>query len=93
MAGAFLLTIAMDVAGYFCPTPRKGKIRGSSEITGPPLADSEADFELAAAYTAGIIRNHPFVDGNKRTGHKQVATGTPLISPARRQAELKQLTN
>ena len=25
-------------------------------------------FELAAAYTAGIIHNHPFVDGNKRTG-------------------------
>lgn len=24
--------------------------------------------ELAASYTAGIIRNHPFVDGNKRTG-------------------------
>lgn len=24
--------------------------------------------ELAAAYTAGIIRNHPFVDGNKRVG-------------------------
>ena len=24
--------------------------------------------DLAAAYTAGIIRNHPFVDGNKRTG-------------------------
>jgi len=24
--------------------------------------------ELAAAYTAGIIHNHPFVDGNKRTG-------------------------
>lgn len=23
---------------------------------------------LAAAYTAGIVRNHPFVDGNKRTG-------------------------
>jgi len=23
---------------------------------------------LAAAYAAGIIRNHPFVDGNKRTG-------------------------
>jgi death-on-curing protein len=22
---------------------------------------------MAAAYTAGIIRNHPFVDGNKRT--------------------------
>jgi death-on-curing protein len=25
-------------------------------------------FDLAAAYAAGIIRNHPFVDGNKRTG-------------------------
>ena len=25
-------------------------------------------FELAAAYTAGIVQNHPFVDGNKRTG-------------------------
>jgi death on curing protein len=24
--------------------------------------------DLAAAYTAGILRNHPFVDGNKRTG-------------------------
>jgi death-on-curing protein len=23
---------------------------------------------LAAFYTAGIVRNHPFVDGNKRTG-------------------------
>ncbi len=25
-------------------------------------------FDLAAAYAFGIIRNHPFVDGNKRTG-------------------------
>ena len=24
--------------------------------------------ELAALYTAGIVRNHPFVDGNKRSG-------------------------
>lgn len=23
---------------------------------------------LAAAYTVGIVKNHPFVDGNKRTG-------------------------
>jgi death-on-curing protein len=23
---------------------------------------------LAAAYTAGVVQNHPFVDGNKRTG-------------------------
>jgi death-on-curing protein len=25
-------------------------------------------FDLAATYAFGIIRNHPFVDGNKRTG-------------------------
>lgn len=24
--------------------------------------------DLAAAYVVGIVRNHPFVDGNKRTG-------------------------
>jgi death-on-curing protein len=24
--------------------------------------------DMAAAYTAGIVRNHPFVDGNKRIG-------------------------
>ena len=26
-------------------------------------------FELAAAYGARIVQNHPFVDGNKRTGY------------------------
>ena len=25
-------------------------------------------FELAAAYCMGIVKNHPFIDGNKRTG-------------------------
>jgi len=25
--------------------------------------------DLAAAYAAGLIKNHPFVDGNKRTGY------------------------
>jgi death-on-curing protein len=25
-------------------------------------------FELAAAYAAGIVKNHPFLDGNKRAG-------------------------
>lgn len=24
--------------------------------------------EMASLYTAGVVRNHPFVDGNKRTG-------------------------
>lgn len=26
-------------------------------------------FELAASYAEGIVRNHPFVDGNKRTAY------------------------
>jgi death-on-curing protein len=31
--------------------------------------DESADIvRMAAAYTAGIVRNHPFIDGNKRTG-------------------------
>ena len=38
---------------------------------------------LAAAYAAGIIHNHPFVDGNKRAGFIAAATfldlnGAPL---------------
>ncbi len=31
-------------------------------------ADPPDLIEMATAYTAGIVRNHPFVDGNKRTG-------------------------
>ena len=31
-------------------------------------SESPSMVELAAAYTVGIVRNHPFVDGNKRTG-------------------------
>ena len=31
-------------------------------------AENPSLIALAAAYTAGIVRNHPFVDGNKRTG-------------------------
>ena len=30
--------------------------------------ESPTIVELAAAYAVGIIRDHPFVDGNKRTG-------------------------
>jgi death-on-curing protein len=37
--------------------PRQHYAYGSSDV-----------IELAALYTAGIVRNHPFVDGNKRTG-------------------------
>jgi death-on-curing protein len=31
-------------------------------------AESTDVIDMAAVYTAGIVRNHPFVDGNKRTG-------------------------
>ena len=31
-------------------------------------AESPDIVPMAAAYTWGIVRNHPFVDGNKRTG-------------------------
>jgi death on curing protein len=31
-------------------------------------ADASDVIEMAALYTAGIVRNHPFIDGNKRTG-------------------------
>lgn len=43
----------------------------SSALARPKnLAEYEkpSAFDLAAAYAAGIIRNHPFLDGNKRTG-------------------------
>jgi death-on-curing protein len=43
---------------------------------------------LAAAYTAGIIRNHPFVDGNKRTGF--LAGGVFLESSSRRRVVAQQ---
>lgn len=31
-------------------------------------AETHDRIAMATAYTAGIIRNHPFIDGNKRTG-------------------------
>lgn len=31
--------------------------------------DSPSIFDLAAAYCVGIVRNLPFIDGNKRTGY------------------------
>lgn len=31
-------------------------------------AEEPSIIEMATAYTAGIVGNHPFVDGNKRTG-------------------------
>lgn len=37
--------------------PQQHYIYGESDIV-----------DMAAIYTVGIVRNHPFVDGNKRTG-------------------------
>lgn len=34
-------------------------------------------FQLAAAYCAGLLQNHPFVDGNKRVG---LLTATAFLS-------------
>jgi death-on-curing protein len=31
-------------------------------------------FELAASYAFGLVKNHPFVDGNKRAGFAAAAT-------------------
>jgi len=43
-----------------------------SALARPPqhyAYDSSADLiKMAAFYTAALVRNHPFVDGNKRTG-------------------------
>ena len=40
---------------------------GSVSATFGGLFLHETMFEMAAAYLYGICRNHPFVDGNKRT--------------------------
>jgi death-on-curing protein len=40
-----------------------------SALARPRQRQAYADIpELAAAYTVGIVRNHPFIDGNKRVG-------------------------
>lgn len=43
-------------------------------------------FHLAATYAHGIVKNHPFIDGNKRTGFLAAAlfletNGWKLIAP------------
>ena len=59
-----------------------GRYGGSAGVRDPGLLESalarprnmfaygETDiFQLAAGYALGIARNHPFVDGNKRTAY------------------------
>src|SRR5579859_3724742 len=42
-------------------------VLGDEELLKPPYARPDI-VEMATAYMAGIVQNHPFVDGNKRTG-------------------------
>lgn len=47
----------------------EGRLEGALDRPHNQYTYSEPSlFELAAAYCHGIVRNHPFVDGNKRTG-------------------------
>lgn len=43
--------------------------------------NSDADiFDLATAYAAGFVRNHAFVDGNKRAGFTAVWCFWPIMA-------------
>lgn len=35
--------------------------------------DEPSHFDLAASYAVGIVKNHPFLDGNKRSGFMAAA--------------------
>jgi death-on-curing protein len=43
-------------------------IRPRQAATDSCLCGCTRPVRLATAYTAGIVHNHPFIDGNKRTG-------------------------
>ncbi len=50
-------------------------------------------FDLAAAYGYGITNNHPFIDGNKRTGYVVMRTflklnGYSIQAPAKEKYEI-----
>jgi len=47
---------------------RNVKLLESALARARQQASSPKIIEMATAYTAGILKNHPFVDGNKRTG-------------------------
>lgn len=56
----------------------EGLLRSALQRPVDKLAYAESDlFDLAAAYAFGLARNHPFVDGNKRTA--LVASRTFLL--------------
>jgi len=45
-------------------------------------------FELAAAYAFGVVKNHPFIDGNKRTGFTIAVTFLELNGETFRASEV-----
>lgn len=47
---------------------RDGKRLESALARPREKVSSHNVLDMATAYTAGIVKNHPFVDGNKRTG-------------------------
>jgi death-on-curing protein len=47
-------------------SPLPGAPVPDAPVPGAPLPDA---FDLAAAYAYGLARNHPFIDGNKRTAY------------------------
>jgi death-on-curing protein len=47
---------------------RRGKFLESALARPRQHVASLGIIDMATAYTAGIVKNHPFVDGNKRTG-------------------------
>jgi death-on-curing protein len=52
-------------------------------------------FDLAAAYAEGIVKNHPFLDGNKRSGLMAAAlfleTNGLIFNPPEEEAVLRTL--
>lgn len=61
-----LLTLHGGAAGLRDEGLLKSALARAQQIHA--YADAPQIIVMATAYTAGIVRNHPFVDGNKRTG-------------------------
>jgi death-on-curing protein len=63
---------AQSLAGYGGASGIRDEALLDSALAAPrnllAYGSDPSVFDLAAAYCLGIIRNHPFVDGNKRAG-------------------------
>ncbi len=61
-----LLALHGGMAGLRDDTLLESALARAQQIRAYGLKPDKID--MATAYTAGIVRNHPFLDGNKRTG-------------------------